>query len=891
MAAKNLIVRGGADFSGIKKELDKTQKQLQGFKSNVNSAMKKIGAILGTLAIGKLIKDSTQVAMTVESSINQINRTMGNNAAAFQQWVNAQSQGFGMAKSEAYKFGATYSNLISGFSSGTGETAKRTQDLLQTTAVIASATGRSFEDTSDRIRSGLLGSTEAIEDLGININVAMLESTEAFRRFAGDSSWQQLSFQTQQNIRLAAIMEQAYTKYGNTLADTTATRQMQFVASLRNIQYSLGQAFLPIYNAVLPYLTAMANAITKVVNLIAQFTTALFGSAKTGKTQAAAVSNQVSGMKDLGTATTGAGKAAKKAAKDAKGALAGFDEINQLSQNTGSAGDGAGGGAAGGGPGGVSMPALDEGGGFASATVEVSEKVKKMAENIKKAFEDIGKTIKKYKNQIVSSLAGIGAGILTYLIGNNWGKVVKVISGAMQIIIKALGGINLPLVGIAILIALFVKAVVELWQENKEFRDNIIKAWNGIKDTFTKIWNTILKPIFKAFVDMLLDIWNDGIKPLWGKWKEFVKQIVLLITDLWNGMKPVVDWIVKTFGPVIVNIYKFVFDNIKKYVLLIIGIVSDILTALTGTITGIRQIFKGLIDFVAGVFTGDWSRAWNGVKNIFSGVKTAISSVWTGIKSIFGSILTYVTSSFKNTWNSAWNGMKNIFSTIFNSLKSIGNNALNNVKNVISPIVNSIKSTISGIKSTFSSVFNSLKSTASSVWNSIKNTISGVISNITSTINGIKTTFSSVFNSLKTIIKAPLNSIINSINNSLGKINITIPSWVPGLGGKGFSIPKIPHLAKGGITGVNNPFAAVVGDNKTQREVVSPLDDLLGMISGAVGTAVLGAMQFSNGNRQGANNSGDIILKLDGTTLGRVIKPYLEKEEGRTGTNLIIKTT
>ena len=73
----------------------------------------------------------------------------------------------------------------------------------------------------------------------------MLESTEAFKKFANGKSWAQLDFKVQQQIRLAAILEQAYDRYGDTLADTTQTKQARFIASLENIKLNLGQAFLP----------------------------------------------------------------------------------------------------------------------------------------------------------------------------------------------------------------------------------------------------------------------------------------------------------------------------------------------------------------------------------------------------------------------------------------------------------------------------------------------------------------------------------------------------------------------------------------------------------------------------------------------------------------------
>lgn len=858
MTLEELKVVITAQTEGLKKEVDNVKKQLGGLQSEttkttsgIMSAFKKL--VAGVIAlkigqkIGQAITNGIKDAMNVEAAIQQIKRIMGESSNQFLKWSKTQALAFNMSQGQALKYGSIFGNLVSGFSSSTAEITKNTEDVLKASSVIASATGRTMDDVMERIRSGLLGNTESIEDLGVNVNVAMIQSTDAFKRFANGKSWQQIDFQTQQQIRLFAILEQTSKKYGETVNQNTSTQLAQLVAVLGNVKLALGQAFLPIVQIILPMLTSLAQGLYNVISVVAQFSQALFGK-NTSNQQATATAQQAKAVNGLGNAYQNTGSKAKKAAKEIQGSLAGFDEINQLQFNDNNA-DANSDGANGGDTGSISVPPIDTGS-FANSTIEISNKVQKMADRVKKAFNGIQSVVSQNKNKIVSSLAGIGAGIGTYLIGTHWDDIMKIVPKAMGIVSKAIGSINAPVVAIAILIGLVVKAVIELWKENQEFRDNIIKAWNGIKDTLTNIWNTILKPIFKAFTDMLLDIWNDGLKPLWDKWKEFVKQIVLLITDLWNGLKPVVDWIVKVFGPVIVDVFKGAYNQIKNVVMLIINIVSSIIDAFSGVTKGIRQNLSGWIDFITGVFTGDWSKAWNGIKNIFGGLKTEISSIWNGIKDIFGAIISYVGNYFKNAWNTGWDSVKGIFGGVFNGLKDI----------------------------------------ASNVFNSIKNTITNIIDGIKNTISGIKTTFSNVFNSLKDIIKAPLNAIISAINNSLGKISISIPSWVGfGIGGKTFSIPKIPALATGGITDVNNPFLAVVGDNKTQREVVAPLDDLQGMIASSVGTAVLNAMQFGGGNN--SQPTGDLYLQIDGTTFARIIKPYQAKESQRVGNNLIIKTT
>jgi hypothetical protein len=71
--------------------------------------------------------------------------------------------------------------------------AELTNKYLNMTAVIASKTGRTVEDVQERIRSGLLGNTEAVEDLGVFVNVKTIEMTEAFQRIADGRSWEKLT--------------------------------------------------------------------------------------------------------------------------------------------------------------------------------------------------------------------------------------------------------------------------------------------------------------------------------------------------------------------------------------------------------------------------------------------------------------------------------------------------------------------------------------------------------------------------------------------------------------------------------------------------------------------------------------------------------------------------
>jgi hypothetical protein len=104
------------------------------------------------------------------------------------------------------------------------------------------------------------------------------------------------------------------------------------------------------------------------------------------------------------------------------------------------------------------------------------------------------------------------------------------------------------------------------------------------------------------------------------------------------------------------------------------------------------------------------------------------------------------------------------------------------------------------------------------------------------------------------VYKTVFNTIARLWNNSIGKLSFKFPDWVPGLGGKGFSVPQIPQLAEGGI--VSGPTLAMIGE--AGPEAVVPLDRARGFgnvtvnvngglaTSAEIGQAIVNALRAYN---------------------------------------------
>ncbi|CYU97376.1 TMP repeat-containing protein [Streptococcus suis] len=383
-----VIVEGEiAPFQKKMKQLESQMKQTQnkienstkGLRAGVTkqangiaSALAGLGKIAALAYLGQKMVQlgmySTQMALEVSASVNQIKRQMGESSQAFLKWIDNNANAMNMSVGEATKYGAVYSNLFSNFIKDSNKLSAYTGKMLQTSAVIAQGSGRTMTDVMERIRSGLLGNTEAIEDLGINVNVAMIESTNAFKRFANGQSWQQLDYNTQQQIRLMAILEQATAKYGNTLQQSVNGRISMFKSLLSDAALNIGNAMLPIINAMMPVLNSFAMVLKNVTAKLAEFIGLMFN--KKANVKNSAVGNLAQGAQNANDAVGGLGdamdgvddasggtagnlddtaKSAKKAAKELMG-LAGFDEITTLNLNKddGAGGAGSGGGGKGG---------------------------------------------------------------------------------------------------------------------------------------------------------------------------------------------------------------------------------------------------------------------------------------------------------------------------------------------------------------------------------------------------------------------------------------------------------------------------------------------------------------------------------------------------------------
>ena len=175
-----------------------------------------------------------------------------------------------------------------------------------------------------------------------------------------------------------------------------------------------------------------------------------------------------------------------------------------------------------------------------------------------------------------------------------------------------------------------VDDVLNLYDEHiSPFIKTLTDVLSDWVDTFVKGYNEHIKPIIDAFADEFENLVGEHLVPMFDVVMKSVGKVIDIFNWLWdNILRPIGKWLINNF----LNCFGNVFYQIKDIVFIVIGAISD-------SIDSIFTIFNGLIDFIAGVFTGDWKRAWEGIKGIFKGIINGfVTIIETGVNLIISAI-------------------------------------------------------------------------------------------------------------------------------------------------------------------------------------------------------------------------------------------------------------
>ena len=416
-------------------------------------------------------------------------------------------------------------------------------------------------------------------------------------------------------------------------------------------------------------------------------------------------------------------------------------------------------------------------------------------------------------------------------------------------------------------------------------------VFTAIRNAFSKVGPFISKAAdgFKAYSDKVREIAGlvaPYVKSGLGAVIGVVKDVVGKIAAFWNengaeiiqavkNVAKVIGGIFKVLAPVVLFVINMIWQNVKGVIRgglnVILGLVKVFSSRFTGNWKGlwdgVKQLLGGALEFLWNL----WNLLMMG--RLVKGVATVVKSIIGFFKGLGPKLATNVQYYYHLFMDKFYQIGVGILRTIASSVGKIIGVARNAITNFITIFqtartfgVNIFMSIVSAVRNLFSNVFGYISNIISTIVSGAVGRISGFITSVQGFILNLQTNIYSIFTNLQTVMATPfnylktivesvvsgatglvkglfdgvtaagrgaINSLVVAANGMLGginKINFKVPDWVPKIGGQqlGFNLPKIPMLAKGGVT--TGPTLAMIGEG-AEQEAVLPLSRLQALLN------------------------------------------------------------
>ena len=244
--------------------------------------------------------------------------------------------------------------------------------------------------------------------------------------------------------------------------------------------------------------------------------------------------------------------------------------------------------------------------------------------------------------------------------------------------------------------------------------------------------------------------------------------------------------------PIITTVAEFVIPLLTGAITTLAGWFDSLINKVSSSgftfqsvITTAQTLFQGAMVFIQAIWTSIGLPVWNLIKQVVGVVASYFQEKMPAIKA-------FVQEAFVNIQN-LWN----------NNLKPALTAVGDFIQNILAPAFKFVFETVimGVVDAAFNGIGNLWRNTLMPLLQGMLDFITGVFTgNFSKAWQGLINAVAAVWNGIKEVVKAPLNAAIGIVNNFISKLNgVKIPDWVPGVGGKTFSIPTVPYLAQGGV--------------------------------------------------------------------------------------------
>lgn len=907
----SVIIDTRMDTSGVQNGVSAIRQSFNG----LGSVVKKIGVLIGgAFAIGKLAqfgKECVELGSNLAEVQNVVDVTFTTMSDKVNEFAKNAMTSAGLSETMAKQYVGTFGAMSKSFGFSEAQAYDMSTALTQLTGDVASFYNISQDLAYTKLKSVFTGETETLKDLGVVMTQSALDQYALANGYGKTTS--EMTEQEKVALRLKFVTSQLsaasgdFARTSGSWANQVRVMQLQ----IQSLKATVGQGLINIFTPVIKVINTLLAKLATVANAFKSFTELITGnksSGQTGASGAGLTGTDLSATEDAyGSAADGANSLAdatqnatdstqdstgalKKQNKALKKNIAPFDELKVIGKEAADAISGA-----------TKTPAIadtgigdisnvdygkladvsDEADKATSAVGKLAKKLKELGDifkggffeglgdykpmlnelisdlgNIKKYLADIftdpdvqkaasefAKKVVKNLGKITGSIAKVGLTLATALVGGIESYLSKNVERIKKFIIKMFDVSGEIADEIGDLSAVFadifsvfggqtaqniIGSVIQIISDTvmtamtltgQMLRDSINLLLVPLKENAELIKQTIentLQPIetvitaiadaWQIAMDELIAMYDAHIKPFFDSLASGLSEILTVFLNAYNSyIVPVLDQLAAKISEIMAGP---VGDAIRNAIELI-GKIVDALKLLW------ENVLVPLVEFIIGNVAPQIGSALSVIGNVFLELFESVSEVVAGILEALGGVIDFIVGVFTGDWERAWNGVKEIFKGVFEALVGIA-----------------------------------------------KVPINGVIALINGMIRGI----------------------ISGVNAAIGVLNhlkIKVPNWVPKIGGStwGFTIPtmtapQIPYLAKGTVVPRNaGEFAAILGDNKRETEVVSPLSTMK--------QAMMDALRESGNN--GGSSPQYITLNIDGHEFIRWLRDQNGQYRNRTG--------
>lgn len=906
----SVIIDTRMDTSGVQNGVSAIKKSFNG----LGSAVKKVGLLIGGIfAIGKLTqfgKECLELGSDLAEVQNVVDVTFTSMSGKVNEFAKNAMTSAGLSETMAKRYAGTFGAMSKSFGFSEQQAYDMSTALTQLTGDVASFYNISQDLAYTKLKSVFTGETETLKDLGVVMTQTALDQYALANGYGKTTS--AMTEQEKVALRLKFVTSQLsaasgdFARTSGSWANQVRVMQLQ----IQSLKATVGQGLINIFTPVIKVINILLAKLATVANAFKSFTELITGnksSGQTGASGAGLTGTDLAATEDAyGSAADGADSLAdatqnvtdstqdstgalKKQTKALKKNIAPFDELKVIGKEAADAVSGA-----------TKTPSVDTGIGDignvdygkladmskeadkATGTIgKLIDKIKELGDifkggffeglgdykpmlnelisdlgnikkylidiftdpDVKKAASEFAKKVVKNLGKITGSIAKVGLTLATALVGGIESYLSKNVERIKKFIIKMfdISGEIADEIGdlstvFADIFSVFggqttqniIGSVIQIISDTvmtamtltgQMLRDSISLLLTPLQENAELIKQTIentLQPI-ETVITAIADAWQIAMDELIAMYDAHIKPF---FDSLANGLSEILTVFLNAYNSYIVPVLDQLADKVSEIMAGPVGDAIHNAIELIGKIVDAlkllwENVLVPLVKFIIGNVAPQIASALSIIGNVFLELFDSVAEVVAGILKALGGVIDFIVGVFTGDWERAWEGIKNIFKGVFEALVGI-----------------------------------------------VKVPINGVIALINGMIRGII---------------AGVNAAIGVLNH----LKIKVPNWVPKIGGStwGFTIPtmtapQIPYLAKGTVVPRNaGEFAAILGDNKRETEVVSPLSTMK--------QALLEALQESGNS--GGGSPQYITLNIDGHEFIRWLRDQNGQYRNRTG--------